>query len=121
MPPMALARPGFSDTGKFDSADLPGSIRSPKGGKRTPVAAVGVELGVVALFRRAEGALDHRVVVEERQEDRDALDNRGAQLVLDAQPVVLEPAFDGFQDLPLHRVGCMRAESQSGTRIRSRP
>ena len=101
MTPMALASPGFRETGKFKAQTLPASISSANGGSGRPYRPFSVELGVVALLRRTEGTLDHRVVVEQREEDRDAFDDGGAQLVLDPPPVVVEPALYAFENLRL--------------------
>ena len=58
---------------------------------------VGVLLGVVALLLRAEDSLHFGVVVEERKEDGNTLNDGGAELRLDPAPIVIEPALDGFQ------------------------
>src|ERR1700691_3129444 len=54
-------------------------------------------LGVVALLLRAEDSLHFGVVIEEREEDGNALNDGGAEFRLDAFPIVSEPALDGFQ------------------------
>src|SRR5208283_1966922 len=58
---------------------------------------VSVPLWVVTLLLRAEDSLHFGVVVEQRKEDGNALDDGGAELGLDPFPVVIEPALDGFQ------------------------
>src|SRR5487761_785128 len=58
---------------------------------------VGIGHRVIALSGRAEGPLHVGVVVEERQEDRDAFDDGRAKFQLKALPVMIEPAFHGIK------------------------
>ena len=83
--------------GKFRAADA--AIFNQPAKRRQGLAelVVGILLGVVALLLRAEDSLHFRVVVEERKEDGNTLDDRGAELRLDPFPVVIEPALHGFQ------------------------
>ena len=60
-------------------------------GQRLAETVVGIGLGVVALGWRAERAFYRRVVVEKREENGDAFDDRSAQLGLNAPPVIVEP------------------------------
>ena len=60
---------------------------------------------VIALFGRAEGPFDLGIGVEQGEEDRDPFDNAGPELLVDGAPVVVEPALDGFELLPLVGVG----------------
>src|SRR5438874_38480 len=52
---------------------------------------------VVRLFGWTENALDRGVVIKEREEHRDALDNGRPEPGFDPEPIVVEPAFDGFK------------------------
>ena len=76
-----------------------------------------VQLRVVTLLRRAEHLLDGGVVVEEREEHRNAFHDGGPQLRLDPHPVVVEPAFDGVELRALanvtdfRRTGLTRSDS----------
>ena len=56
---------------------------------------------VVALLRRAEGALDRWVVVEQGEENRDAFNDGCAEFRFDPHPVVAEPTTDGGELLAL--------------------
>ncbi len=62
-----------------------------------PIAAIVIQLRVVAFFWWTERGLYRWIVIEERQEDRYAFYNGGPQLGLDAVPVVIEPAPDCFE------------------------
>ena len=95
--PSARARPGFIAIGKLSATTLPCSIRSASGGSGMPWMPSGLRAGIVGVLRRAEGVLDLRVVVEQRQEHADALDDGRAELRLDAHPVVFEPPLDGLE------------------------
>jgi len=64
-----------------------------------------VLLGVVALLLRAEDSLHFGVVIEEREEYGNALNDGGAEFRLDAFPIVSEPALDGFQLSQLLGIG----------------
>src|SRR5208283_3679041 len=96
-----FCQPGVHDCGKIEGTDLAVFNEPRKGRQRLAEFVIVVGYRVVALRRRAEGALHNRVIVEERQEDRNSLDNGRSQLWFDALPVVIEPALDGFELLPL--------------------
>ena len=90
------------------------------------------ELRVVTFLGRAKRTLHQQVVVEQGKENRDAVrvssfpksrhsresgnpTNQGPRfrgdddlLVLDGKPVIRIPAFDGVENLALHRIGGVR-------------
>ena len=68
---------GSCPTGKFSASTRPVSSRSSSGGSGSRCA--GRRLAEVGAARRAERAVDGRVVVEQRQEHDDALGDGGAE------------------------------------------
>ena len=98
---------------KVQGADLAGLDEPGEWRQRPFRIAVSVELGVVALFRRTEGPLDHRVVVEQGEKDGDAFHDGSAQLVLDPSPVVVEPPLYGLRDSPASRDRSLRRVDSS--------
>ena len=111
--PRAFARPAFMPMGKFRAATA--AIFNQPAKRRQGLAelVVGVLLGVVALLLRAEDSLHFRVVVEERKEDGDTLDDGGAEFRLDPFPIVMEPALDGFQLGKLFGIGLGRVQDRA--------
>ena len=106
--PSARARPGFRPTGKVQGQDVARleQFLERRSGRGSP----GFGGDSVRASWRAERAVDGRVVVEERQEDDDALRDGRAQTVVEAAPPVSEPAVDGVElMLPLDPCGAFRA------------
>ena len=97
-------------TREIEGDDLPLLDQIGERRQRHAVTAVRIVDGIVGGLGRTEGVFDLGVVVEQGQEHADALDDGGAELRLDAHPVVFEPPFDGFELGHLVRVtrGCRR-------------
>src|SRR6267143_3255362 len=89
---------------EIERANLAGFYQPGERRQRLAVFSIRVGLLVVALLRRAENPLHFWVVVEEGQEHRNPLDDRGPELRLDPPPVVIEPTLDGLQLSSLVRV-----------------
>src|SRR6185437_1457221 len=70
--------------------------------------------GVVALFLRAEDSLYLWVVVKERKEYGNTLDNRRSQLRLDPFPIVLKPALHRFKLCEFFGIGLGGVKHASG-------
>ena len=83
--------------GKVESADL--SLLYQPGERRKWFAELRFRVRslVVALLRRAEDFFHFRVVVEQGKKDGNAFDNGGAELGLDAFPILIEPSLYGFK------------------------
>ena len=111
-----MARPsaGFAPAGMLRARTRPPSISSASGGSRRRRPGMGrTACGVVLVRRRTihmygfvrvrrrrtEHARDLRLI-EEREEDRDALDDGGAELGIERHPVVQVPALDRLHLLP---------------------
>ena len=86
--------------GEVQGAYLPLLNERTKRGQRCTVTTISISNRVVAFFGRAECPLHRRVVVEQREEDRDAFDDAGSPVWLDPSPVIVKPALDSFKPLP---------------------
>src|SRR6266550_9184839 len=106
--PNSLRQAGVHTDREIERADLAGFNQPGERRQRLAVFAISVSLRVVTLLRRAENPLHFWVVVEEREEDGNPLDNRGPELRLNPLPVVIEPTLYGFQLGTLIRVGFLR-------------
>jgi len=102
--------------GKIQSGDA--AIFNQPGERRQGLAKliVGVFLGVVTLLLRAEDSLHFGVVIEERQEDGNALNDGGAEFRLDASPIISEPALDSFELSQLFGIGLGRVVNRARLR-----
>src|SRR6267154_2062586 len=94
--PDGLRQAGVHSDGEIERANLAGFDQPGERRQRLAVFAIRVGLLVEALLRRAENPLHFWVVVEEREEHRDPLDNRSPELRLNPLPVVMKPALDGL-------------------------
>ena len=110
-----MARPsaGFAPAGMLRARTRPPSISSASGGSRRRRPGMGrtacgvlVRRSTIHMYgfvrvrrRRTEHARDLRLI-EEREEDRDALDDGGAELGIERHPVVQVPALDRLHLLP---------------------
>ena len=56
--------------------------------------------GLIRFRRRRTEDSGHAGLIEQRQEDRDALDDRGAELGIERHPIVQVPALDRLDLLP---------------------
>jgi len=77
---------------------------------------VGILLGIVTFLLRAEDALHFGIVIEQREEDRNALNDGGAEFRLDTSPIILEPALDSFELSQLFRIGLGRVVNRARLR-----
>ncbi len=99
--------------GKFRAQTLPCSMSEENDGQGFAKLVVGVLPGVVALLLRAEDLLHFRVVIEERKEDRDTLNDRGAKLRLDPLPIIIEPALHGLKLRQLFGISLVWVEDRA--------
>ena len=89
-----LRESGVHADGEIQSTDASLLDKPGEGWQRLAEPIVRVLLRVVTLLLRAEDSLHFRVVIEERKEDGNTLDDGGTKLRLDPAPVVIEPALD---------------------------
>jgi hypothetical protein len=92
----------FRESGVHANGEIQGTDSSmlDKPAKRRQGLAkliVGILCGVVTLLLRAENPFHFRVVIEERKEDGNTLDDGAAELRLDPSPVVIKPTLHGLQ------------------------
>ena len=103
MVPMVLARAGFNATGKFRPTTAPDLDQFLERRQDTAARIVCAWLAVIEFFRRAEDPAHIRVGLEEREEDRDALDNAGLDLGAKELPVLPVPILDAIEAAMLLR------------------
>src|ERR1700687_922107 len=113
----SLRKAGVHANWEIQGTDSPMLNKPTKRRQGLAKLIVGILCGIVTLLLRTEDPLNLRVVIEEREEDGDTLDNGGAEFRLDSFPIVMEPALDGFELRKLFGICLGRVKDRASLRL----